>query len=153
MAHRAVILVALLVALLPFASNAQTLPQSTLDRQEIAQLQQQLAQPGLSEIDRLQIEQRITELQYRISTRPPIAPQPTLAPFAPGHPLPRAVLPPLPLMLGSPAPPASHCETLRILVTYLTSLQRDPQISPAERNYTAERIAALRREQQADRCP
>jgi len=59
-------------ALTAFAGAQQNLPQSTQDRQAITYLQYQLTQPGVNSIDRREIQQRISQLQYDINTRPPI---------------------------------------------------------------------------------
>ena len=145
----------LLAALIPLAAFGQTLPQSTIDRQAIATLQWRLSQPGLSEIDRLQIARRITELQYRIATGPAIAPMPTLAPFASQtNATGSARFAPTTLPSSTIAiDTASHCDTLRIVITYLTALRADPSVSAAERSYNERRIATLHQEGRAWRCP
>jgi len=66
------------------AGAQQNLPQSTQDRQAIAYLQYQLTQPGVNSVDRREIQQRISQLQYDINTRPPIeAPKDYAKPYGP----------------------------------------------------------------------
>jgi hypothetical protein len=60
------------VAIAPFATSAQTLPQSTMDRQAIANLQYRLTLPSTTPTDQREIQEHISQLQYQINTRAPI---------------------------------------------------------------------------------
>jgi len=69
-------------------ASAQTLPQSTIDRQQIMQLQNDLNNPAITPSQRRDIEMQISTLEYRINTRPLIIPPPNLAAPASSTPVP-----------------------------------------------------------------
>ncbi len=148
---RALIVVAL--ALLCFEATgggaaAQTLPQSTLDRQRIMQLQNELNNPSITPSQRREIEMRISTLEYRINTRPLVVPPPNLAPTASPAPFPyltkRGAA-----ILGIPRGPMpttrDACSERALLTERLRALERNAPLD-AQRAYAREalqRLAAL----------
>lgn len=149
--------IALAMAALPLAAAAQTLPQSTQDRQHIANLEYQATLPGTSAATRAAIEREIAALQYRINTNPPIAPMPTLAPTwntraqftlqAGSLPqLGRETAPLAPSVYGS-------CSMNAAVVTYLTQQLSLPTTTTQERDWDRQRIGDLQRRMRASNCP
>ena len=134
--------------------RAQTLPQSTQDRQTIAQLQYQLSQPGVTAQDRVRIQERITQLQYQINTRPPIQ--------APGAtPLPPQSYPIYPVFYNQKAPDVpiepSHygygsCAADREMIEYLQDQLKDPNLTQQERTYIPNKIKDLEHDMKVRRC-
>jgi hypothetical protein len=149
-------LIALAVAAVPLLAFAQTLPQSTQDRQQIQNLQFQANQPGTNATDRAQIERQISQLQYQINTRSPIQPLPTLTPAWNGGPLlnggrlPQlstnpSIAPMRPTIYGS-------CDSDRAVIAYLTQQISLPDTTRQERIYDENRRAELQKDLRAKDC-
>lgn len=146
---------ALAVAAVPLLAFAQTLPQSTQDRQQIQNLQFQANLPGTSATDRAQIERQINQLQYQINTRPAIQPMPTLTPPWNGGMLSGGNLPQLsanptyaplsPTIFGS-------CDSDRAVISYLTEQISQPDVTRQERNYDQNQRAELQKDLKAKGC-
>ncbi|MEO9171277.1 MAG: hypothetical protein ABI282_03130 [Candidatus Baltobacteraceae bacterium] len=144
---------AIVLCLLPATIAAQTLPQSTIDRQTIAQLQYQLSLPGVTATQRRESEIQISQLEYQINTRPPIEPPP-------------ASQMPLLKMQSSPFPSAEvqfpvqvvpatvygSCDAGRSLIAYLSGEMNDAQLTAQERAYIPQHIVTLRNTLRSQRC-
>lgn len=145
------------LALSVTAAAAQTLPQSTTDRQTIAQLQYELTQPGVNAQQRLAIREQISELRYQINTRPLIAPPPgapspvpLLAPFGAG-----AAFSSAPLVQGAfPLPHVYYgsCDGDRSAFAYEKAELKNPQLTQEERGYVSDRLRQLSTEMRERRC-
>lgn len=125
---------------------AQTLPQSTIDRQQIMQLQSELSNPSITPSQRREIEMQISTLEYRINTRPLIVPPPNLSKGAPPTPSPYLVRPAGP-MLGRPgadtAPSIQDaCSVRAALTARLHAMERNAPLS-AQRAYAREALQRL----------
>jgi hypothetical protein len=145
--------IALVAGISPQLARAQTLPPSTQDRQEIANLEYQATLPGATAATRADIARRISELQYQIDTRPAIEPMPTIAP-AWNQPLSipsqnASVSPQLSTQTQDmTAPVYGSCASDRDVIAYLQQQLTLVSTSPQERTYDRSRIADLRH-----RCP
>ncbi len=124
-------------------ASAQTLPQSTLDRQQIVQLQNELSNPSITPSQRRDIQMQIATLEYRISTRPLIVPPPNLAPVASPAPFPYVAKP---ATVGTPpdgrAPVPNACSERAALAARLRATERDAPFA-AQRAYAHEALARL----------
>jgi len=149
-------LIALAVAAVPLLALAQTLPQSTQDRQQIQNLQFQANLPGTSAATRAEIEKQISQLQYQINSRAPIEPLPTLTPSWNGGPLmDRGQLPQLsvnptyvpltPTIYGS-------CDSDQAVIAYLTEEISRPDTTRQERLYNQNQRAELQKDLKAKGC-
>lgn len=149
-------LIALAAAAVPLLAFAQTLPQSTQDRQQIQNLQFQANQPGTSAATRAQIQQQISQLQYQINTRSPIEPLPTLTPSWNGGPLLSGGK--LPQLSANPtyAPltPTIYgsCDSDRAVISYLTQQISMPSTTRQERLYNESQRAELQKDLKAKGC-
>jgi hypothetical protein len=139
----------------PLLAPAQTLPQSTQDRQEIATLTYQANLPGTSAADRLAIQRRITQLQYQINTRPLVQPMPTLAPSWSGQVGSLSQLP----QLNPNAPPVpltptiyGSCDGDRSVIAYLDEQLKLATTTRQERNYALAQRAELERDLRSRGC-
>jgi len=150
------VLVAIGVAAAPLLALAQTtLPQSTQDRQQIQNLQFQANLPGTSATDRAQIQRQITQLQYQINTRSPIAPMPTLTPgwninVLNGGNLPQLSVNPTyapltPTIYGS-------CDGDRSVIAYLNEELQQPSTTRQERIYDNNQKALIEKDLKAKGC-
>ncbi|HEV7179044.1 MAG TPA: hypothetical protein VGN11_04190 [Candidatus Baltobacteraceae bacterium] len=143
---------ALALSALALPSQAQTLPPSTVDRQAIAQLQYQLTQPGVSPSQRREIQLQISQLEYQINTRSPIAPAGSSpAPFTIPALEQRAPLSPLQLVPYEPVHYGS-CEADRSVIAYLRGELGEPGLSQQERSYIPQQIDRLRDDLRARNC-
>ena len=124
--------------------SAQTLPQSTVDRQTIAQLQYQLSIPGVSAVQRREIDLHISQLEYQINTRPPITPPPFLQMPEPAHQSPLGFAP-YAVPAATDALTAQSCAADRAVIAYLAGQLRDASATPQERSYVTGRIVELQR--------
>ncbi len=150
-------IVMLSAALTPAIATAQTLPQSTVDRQTIAQLQYQLTQPGVSQQQRLAIQEQISELQYRINTRPLIS-------KPPGAPTPPPLIPnssagapfsAAPLAQGAFAVPHIYygsCDADKSMIAYESAELKNSTLTQDERGYVSDRLRQLHADMRARRC-
>ncbi len=148
-------LIAMGIAAVPLLALAQTLPQSTQDRQQIQNLQFQANLPGTSAADRAQIERQITQLQYQINTRSPIEPMPTLTPGWNGGVLTSGNLPQLsanptiapitPTIYGS-------CDGDRAVIAYLNQELQLASTSRQERIYDSNQKAQIEKDLRAKGC-
>ncbi|HET9029321.1 MAG TPA: hypothetical protein VFN49_04025 [Candidatus Aquilonibacter sp.] len=142
------------VIVMPLTVVAQTLPQSTQDRQEIANLIYQANLPGTSQADRAEIQRRITQLQYQINTAPPIAPMPTVAPLWNGNgpvgQLPQVNVHATPVPL-SPTVYGS-CDGDRAVIAYLNQQLELPTLTIQERRYAQSRRDELVNDLRTRRC-
>jgi hypothetical protein len=130
------------------ALQAQTLPPSTQDRQSIANLEYQLSLPGVTASERREIELQITQLQYRINTRSPIQPLPTLAPYAPpGSTLPSYVTTSASMIV----PVYGSCDADRGVIEYLRDRIKAAD-TQAERSYLKSQIVDLQRALSQRKC-
>ena len=140
---------------IPLLASAQQLPQSTIDRQQIANLTYRANLPGTSAADRLAIQRQIIELQYRINTAPPVQPLPTIAPSWTGS---VGTLSSLPRLNpnASPVPLAptvyGSCEGDRAVIAYLTEQLQSPSTTRQERTYAAARRDELERDVRSRGC-
>jgi len=129
-------------------ASAQTLPQSTLDRQQIMQLQNDLNNPSITPPERREIEMQISTLEYRINTRPLIVPRPNLAPRASPTPFPYLANPGAAiLVIPRGATPANQdaCSERAVLTARLRATERNAPLG-AQRAYAREvlrRLAAV----------
>lgn len=145
-------LVALGIAAVPLLTFAQTLPQSTQDRQEIQNLQFQASLPGTTAADRAQIQRQITQLQYQINTNPPIEPLPTLTPSWNSASL---INGQLPAMAANPSTaPTSptiygSCDADREVIAYLTQQTQLRSVGYQERQYDENLLGQLQKELRA----
>ena len=131
-------LVALGIAAVPLLALPQGLPQSTLDRQQIQNLQFQAGLPGTTPEDRAQIQREITQLQYQINTRPLIEPMPTITPGWNSAALVNGQLPALsanPTIAPTSATIYGSCAADRQVITYLTQQIQLPSVGLQERVY------------------
>lgn len=145
----------LVLAALSFGTAAaQTLPQSTQDRQAIANLEYQANLPGTSPATRAQIQQQISELQYRINTRPLIQPMPTLPPTWQQQPGLSSSLPHVSAKNTVPmtATVYGSCDADKAVLAYLQEQVKLPSTTTDERNYDRQRIGNLQREIAKERC-
>lgn len=126
-------------------ASAQTLPQSTLDRQQIMQLQNELNNPSVTPSQRRDIEMQISTLEYRINTRPLIVPPPNLVPGASPTPFPYLAKPGA-TVLGIPrgATPAIQdaCSERAALTARLQTMARNAPLG-AQRAYAREALQRL----------
>lgn len=133
--------------------RAQTLPQSTVDRQTIAQLQYQLSMPGITAVQRREIEMQITQLEYQINTRPPIVPPPFSRTPQPAL---QGAIPYGAAQYAVPATadalPARPCDADRSVIAYLRGQLRDDTATAQERAYNSQRIRDLQRDLHARNC-
>ncbi len=143
-------LIVTIVALLCFeipglGASAQTLPQSTLDRQQIMQLQNELNNPSITPSQRREIEMQISTLEYRINTRPLIVPPPNLAPRVSPTPFPYLAKPGA-AILGTPrgATPTIRdaCSQRAVLTARLQAMERNAPLD-AQRAYAREALQRL----------
>lgn len=138
---------AFLALALPAAAIAQTLPQSTQDRQAIANLEYQANLPGTDPATKAHIAQQISQLQYRINTRPLVEPMPTFGPswnMQPGVP---STLPTLNTQQTLPTTPTIYgsCDADKAVLAYLQEEVSSPATSTQERSYDFARIGDLQR--------
>lgn len=133
--------IALLLGVFPAAAAAQALPQSTLDRQQIGQLQTQLTNPSISPTDRLHTNEQIAKLQYDINTRSPIA---EMTPAGPsnGAAIDTNRADRL-IYENSTTGSQEQCAADRVAIDYLRWSETDQTLSFEERRYAAPRISIL----------
>ncbi len=137
-----ILLLVVVIQSAPYASYAQTLPQSTVDRQSIAQLQSQLAMPGISIEQQREIQLQISQLEYQINTRPPI-----VDPRSPGaNQGSRQTYTPATIV------PLDLCAADRSVVEYLQGAVKDPKVPQQERAVDAQRIRSLREDLRSRNC-
>ncbi len=136
------------------AAGAQTLPQSTQDRQTIANLEYQANLPGTDPATRAQIQQEISQLQYRINTRPLIQPMPTLPPTWQQQPGLSSTLPYV--NSGNTVPMTAtiygSCAAEKAVLGYLQEQITLPSTTTDERNYDRQRIGDLQRQMAQEHC-
>ncbi len=142
----AIIALALLCVEIPgLGAPAQTLPQSTLDRQQIMQLQNDLNNPSITPSQRREIEMQISTLEYRINTRPLIVPPPNLAPRVSPTPFPYLAKPGAALLVVPPgATPAIQdaCAERAVVTARLQAMERSAPLD-AQRAYAREALQRL----------
>jgi hypothetical protein len=148
-------LVALGIAAVPLLALAQTLPQSTVDRQQIQNLQYQANLPGTSPTDRANIQRQITQLQYQINTRPPIQPLPTMSPAWNAAALVNGQLPRMdenPKIAPTAATIYGSCDADRSVIAYLTQEIQMSETLRQERLYDENQRALTEKDLHSKGC-